>query len=412
MKVCIHRGASEIGGSCVELAADGARLLLDLGRPLTAAPDADLPLPDVAGLRGEESDLLGVVLSHAHLDHYGLLTEVPATVSVFAGQATAAILREAAFFSPAGIELRVADVLRHGQALHIGPFTVTPVLADHSAFDAYSLVIEAGGRRLIYTGDLRAHGRKRTFERMLAQPPTVDVALLEGTQLGRHPSADHRLTEDDVETELARLASETEGALLVFSSAQNIDRLVSVYRACRRTGRTLVIDLYAATIARATGRSTIPQPGFPALRVYVPQRQRVLVKDSRQFERVESIRGVRVFAEEIATDPGAFCLLIQPSTLRELVRGGCLDAATAVWSMWGGYLAEPSGDRLRAGLDAARIPLHQIHASGHATVDDLQGLAAALDPARIVPIHTAAPEAYSEISNRVERHPDGEWWQA
>lgn len=411
MKVRIHRGASEIGGSCVELAADDARLLLDPGRPLSAPRDADLPLPAVDGLDGAASGLLGIVLSHAHLDHYGLMAGVPSTVPVFAGQATAGILREAAFFSPAGIELRLADALRHQEPLRIGPFTVTPLLADHSAFDAYSLVVEAGGRRLLYTGDLRAHGRKRTFERMLAQPPKVDVVLLEGTRLGREASAEGQLTEDDIEMELAHLASATDGALLVFSPAQNIDRLVSVYRACRRVGRTLVVDLYTAIIAKATGRSTIPRPGFPALRVYVPQRQRVLVKESRQFERVESIRGVRVFAEEIAADPGAFCLLMQPSTLRELVRSGCLTGATAVWSMWDGYLREASGERVRRELDEAGIPMRSVHASGHATVEDLRRLAAALDPARIVPIHTSAPERYAETFDRVERHADGEWWQ-
>lgn len=412
MNVRIHRGAVEIGGSCVELEADGARLVLDLGRPLSAPRNAELPLPDVPGLAGGESDLLGVVLSHAHLDHYGLLAGIPETVRIFAGRATADILREAAFFSPAGIELRLADVLRDRERRQLGPFTVTPLLADHSAFDAYSLVVEAGGRRLLYTGDLRAHGRKRTFDRMVANPPRVDVALLEGTQLGREASADDQLTEDDVEMELARLASETVGALLVFSPAQNIDRLVSAYRACRRAGRSLVIDLYTATIAKATGRSTIPQPGFPALRVYVPQRQRVLVKQSRQFERVQSLREMRVFAEEIAAHPRRFCVLMQPSTLPELLRSGCLPGATAVWSMWAGYLSEASGQGAKGQLDAAGVLLHRVHASGHARVADLRRLADALAPARIVPIHTAAPERYAETFDRVERHADGEWWQA
>ncbi|MFC7483088.1 hypothetical protein ACFQX7_28070 [Luedemannella flava] len=39
MRVRIHRGAREIGGSCVELQAAGESILLDLGRPLWATPD-------------------------------------------------------------------------------------------------------------------------------------------------------------------------------------------------------------------------------------------------------------------------------------------------------------------------------------------------------------------------------------
>jgi ribonuclease J len=411
MRACIHRGAAEIGGSCVELEAAGERLVLDLGRPLAALRDQEVPLPDVAGLAGGASDLLGVVLSHAHLDHYGLLSGIDRTVPIFAGQATADILREAAFFSPAGLDLQVADTLRDRVPLRLGPFTVTPHLVDHSAFDAYGLVVETGGRRLLYTGDLRAHGRKRTFERMLADPPSVDVALLEGTRLGRQDESDGNLTEDDVELRLADMARGCDGALLVFSAAQHIDRLVSVYRACRRTGRSLVINLYTATVARATGRATIPQPGVPALRVYAPQRQRVLVKRSKEFARMRALGKARIFTEEIAANPNGFCLLMQPSTLPELVRAGCLRDAEAVWSMWTGYLREASGERICAQLDRGDIPLRRLHASGHASVADLQRLADALYPARIVPIHTAAPERYASTFERVEPHADGEWWE-
>lgn len=44
----------------------------------------------------------------------------------------------------------------HRSALQLGPFTVTPYLVDDSAFDAYALLVEAVGRRVLYSGDLRA----------------------------------------------------------------------------------------------------------------------------------------------------------------------------------------------------------------------------------------------------------------
>ncbi len=53
MKVRIHRGAAEIGGSCVELECAGKRLVLDVGRPLWADTDEHVPLPPVAGLSFE-----------------------------------------------------------------------------------------------------------------------------------------------------------------------------------------------------------------------------------------------------------------------------------------------------------------------------------------------------------------------
>lgn len=50
MRLRIHRGAREIGGSCVELEQDGREVVLDLGLPLESAPT----LPDVGGLAQEE----------------------------------------------------------------------------------------------------------------------------------------------------------------------------------------------------------------------------------------------------------------------------------------------------------------------------------------------------------------------
>lgn len=353
---------------------------------------------------------MGLVLSHAHLDHYGLLDQVQAKVPTFAGQATARILREAAFFSPAGAELDLAGVLADRVPLRIGPFTVTPRLADHSAYDAYTVVVEAGGRRLLYTGDLRAHGRKRSFAQLLADPPGVDAVLLEGTRIGRS-SAGETTSEAGVEERLVELAVGTPGALLVFSAAQNIDRLVSAYRASRRSTRTLVVDLYTASMARATGRPTIPQPGFSDLRVYVPQRQRVLVKRSGQVERVQGIGGARLFMEKIVSTPSQFVLLAQASTLPELAKAGALADAAAVWSMWHGYLKQPSGRRLVTRLADADVALSHVHASGHAGEQDLRKLAHALAPARMVPIHTAAPERYAETFERVVPQPDGHWWE-
>jgi len=292
---------------------------------------------------------------------------------------------------------------------------VTPWLVDHSGYDSYAMVVDGGAKRLMYTGDLRGHGRKgRLFERMLTDPPQgVDTLLMEGTHVradGPSPHDGPVASESDVELAMAETFRGVPGLPVVVSSAQNIDRLVTVYRAARRAGRTLLIDLYTATVAAATGRATIPQVGFPALGVYIPQRQRVRVKTSREFHRTHAIRAHRVFPEALAAAPDRYVLLSGSSTVPELLRDPAVNVGVVVWSLWSGYLAQASGVRLRAQVAAARVPLVEHHTSGHAPLPDLKRLVAAIRPQQVVPIHTEGAHEFASHFPDVAPREDGTWW--
>jgi ribonuclease J len=219
-------------------------------------------------------------------------------------------------------------------------------------------------------------------------------------------------TERELEDELASICKQTNGLVAVFGSAQNLDRLVTAYRAARRSGRILVTDLYGATVAAAT-RTTIPQPGFDEYRIYVPQRQRVLVKQSGQFHRVNDIRAIRVFGDTLAKERSRLLTYLPASTARELVACGGLDpAGIAMWSMWNGYLGGPSGVRFADRLRSTGIPLRSLHSSGHATVTDIRRLITALAPTQVVPIHTDSPAAFGTVCQSAVLHEDGSWWAA
>ena len=87
MRIIIHRGTKEVGGSCVELEAQGERVLVDFGLPLVDENkepfDAkklkgksirelvkEKVLPDVAGLyKNETPSVKAILISHPHPDH-------------------------------------------------------------------------------------------------------------------------------------------------------------------------------------------------------------------------------------------------------------------------------------------------------------------------------------------------------
>ncbi len=415
LKIRIHRGAKEIGGNCIELDADGVRLVLDVGRPLNAAMDAKIPLPSVSGLdNGDDPTLAGLVISHPHQDHYGLADQVSPKVPIYIGEAAHRILRESAFFTPSGLDCTPAGFLQNRKPFAVGPFRLTPFLNDHSAFDAYSLLIEAGGRRVFYTGDIRAHGRKAAlFKKLLSSPPkNIHVLLMEGTHVRPDSDGSEKSpTEDEVEKACVETFKATRGAVLACYSAQNIDCLVTLYRAAIQSGRDFVMDLYTACIAKATGNKSIPQPGWDRVRVYLPNSQRSKVMKHGAFERTDAVKLYRIYPKELVQRRHELVVTFRQSLGSEFKSAGLLAEAQVVWSLWDGYLKQPKGKEFLEFLERNHVPLVHHHSSGHASIEDLKKLVTALNPGCVVPIHSFATDRFAKFFPRVTQHADGEWWE-
>lgn len=411
LRIRIHRGTEEIGGTCIELASSSARILLDLGLPLGGDPEDVTRHPKIDGLDGH-GDLLGLILSHGHVDHWGLAHLAGPQLPVFLGEGTFRILKAAAPFVPRSYVPGNVHLLNSGVPIEIGPFRVTPHLVDHSAYDAYAIEVEADGQKVFYSGDIRAHGRKAAlFERFVAHPPRdIDIMFMEGSSFGRLDARSTFPSEGDLEEQFVEHFKETRGFVLVATSAQNIDRIVTLYRACKRTERTFLIDLYAAEILRATGNRNIPQSNWPNVALYVPHYQRVHIKRHGLFDLLQTHKSQRVFAKDLVRLAPKAVMLFRRAMVHDLEKASSLEGARAVWSQWGGYLKEPTGETFVAALAQHRIPLSQIHTSGHASIQDLQRLAKAVSPKCLVPVHTYEAGRFQDYFDNVVQKGDGEWW--
>jgi len=414
LRACIHRGSHQIGGSCVEVESGGERLLIDLGLPLDVDDNTIAYLPPIAGLDGNDPGLKGILISHPHIDHYGLLAHISPELPVGMGAAARHILAAAAPWMPSGFNLTNSGWdFRSGEMLEIGSFRVTPYLMDHSAYDAYALLIEADEKRLFYSGDFRGHGRKATlYNDIISNPPAdVDALLLEGTTLGRSDNSSPALTEKEIETRLVEVFKATPGLAMVHTSAQNIDRIVSIFRASKRSGRRLLIDLYTAAVLEATRNPNVPQSHWPEVALFVPHKQRIKIKENGWFELLKRHSINRIFIEQLRDNLNKFTLLFRPVYRDDLEKGGCLEGACYIYSLWEGYWNRGSFDRVADWLSRNSIHKQSLHTSGHADPEDLHRLVEAIKPEKVTPIHTFRPDLYPGLFPNVEFHEDGEWWE-
>jgi ribonuclease J len=348
------------------------------------------------------------------MDHWGLIDELPPAWDIWAGAKSAELMRLSSELFGGSITRKINTWATSAKPFEITPFKVTPYLTDHSAIDAYMLLIDVGGRRILYTGDFRTHGRKaRLVEDMIASPPEkVDVLIMEGTNLGTDKPA---IAEAEVEKAFVNLALDTPRHIFVQWSAQNIDRTVTLYRAAKRTGRTLVVDLYAADVLRRIAEGTrLPSPGsaFPELKVVItPGGKRLYTRQGReQFVADMATSGFATSRARLINERAI--IMLRDSMVLDFERVGLgFTAADAyAFSTWSGYLDAENAKTGWAKAKAAGAKTVMLHTSGHASPSDLSRFAAAIAPKAVVPVHGLAWDAPEIELPTVRRLSDGEVW--
>jgi ribonuclease J len=248
------------------------------------------------------------------------------------------------------------------------------------------------------------------FENLLKKPTgNIDLLLMEGTMLKRNNSAFP--DEVHVEAAISDILKKQHTISFLISSSQNIDRIVSAYRACKSTGKTLVIDIYSAWVLEQlqSVSSSVPNIDWNRVKVAFDKTRTSALFDPANRALFgpfvdRAIRN-RIKGEQLRADPDQYLMLLKMSFGRIIKSFARQDAPVAViYSQWQGYLEPLEGEsRHIADMRAIKegkypgITYSYAHTSGHAPLDDLQRLVQAMKPAKLIPIHTEFPDRYEQL---------------
>ncbi|HMN87149.1 MAG TPA: ribonuclease J, partial [Bauldia sp.] len=215
-----------------------------------AFPGPDLPgveviYPDIAFLEEERTNLEGIVVTHAHEDHFGALVELwpRLRVPVFATAFTAGLLK-AKLASEPGAEAIPVTVVAPGERFTLGPFHVELVNVAHSIPEANAVAITTDLGTVLHTGDWKlddrpAIGAPTDAARLSALGDAGVLALVgdstNAMREGRSPG------EAEVAVEIADIIRTARGRVAFTAFSSNAGRIRSIALAAARAGRDVVV---------------------------------------------------------------------------------------------------------------------------------------------------------------------------
>jgi ribonuclease J len=426
MQITIYRGTKEIGGTLIEIKTHTTRILIDAGYPLFLHNEpisddiAKLPhmellklgvLPKIEGLYAwDDADFDAVLISHAHIDHYGLLKYINPAVPVYISAGTEKLIQISERFKICDGFDSESRRFEMYQPFQIGDIKIKPYLMDHSAFDAAAFEINAEGKTVIYSGDFRGHGRKsvcldRFIKTAKKQP---DILLIEGSILGRLD--EQMMTEQELEDAVVARMKGVNSPLLFQCSSQNIDRLVSFYRATLRLKRIFVIDVYTANVLHELRQlgNNLPYPSqeYPNIKVFFPYRLTQKIFNDIGEEYARRFSEYHISREQLKEVQNHIIMACRPSMRMDIERSG-LRGGVFLYSLWQGYRDSAYQQVFEKFLENAGFSLETVHTTGHAVVVDIRHVIEGLGPQKLIPIHTMQPDAFCDFSDKTELKRDG-----
>jgi ribonuclease J len=361
-------------------------LIVDVGVSFASEenlPGIDLVFPDIRYLVEERRNIAGIVLTHAHEDHYGAMLDLwpKLKVPVYATPFTAALLaakRQGEYGVP---EIPVTEMAL-GSRLNIGPFDIELVSVAHSIPESNALILRTPHGNVLHTGDWKLDPTP------VLGPPTDEAKFralgAEGCHVligdstnavreGRSPS------ESDVARTLTELIVKAPRRVAVTTFASNVARIRAVADAARRAEREIVVAGRAMerviAVARETGYLDGVQP-FHGIDIYghlPPDKVVALCTGSQGEPRAALARIAQDEHPEVALSKGDRVIFSsRPIPGNEKAIGRVINGL------------------IDQGVEVITDRTHLVHVSGHPRQAELEEMIGWVKPRTVIPVHGEA----------------------
>lgn len=383
MKIIFHR-AHQIGGCITEIvAANGNKIIIDLGSNLPSSNQIkhEYSENDIKKLTKDSSVIF---YTHYHGDHVGLAQFVPSEIPQFIGKIAKKVMQIKSYYlrwSKDEInKLNEFQEYKIGKQISINSFSITPFSVNHSAGDAYMLLIKVDDKTILHTGDFRDHGyygdRIYQIISKYISKQKIDYLITESTMLSRENE------QVQTEEELAYDAKWMIGHYkycFALTSSTDIDRIATICSVIPEE-KLIVCDNYQLKILKAFSN-------YPVFKKFLAHRNFDVINKSDNEDLIKRMRqnGFVMLVRQNGQNTNKFideCISKLPKQQQLLI-----------YSMWSGYLFKEGCIKDEyVTLRNRFLNTLYLHTSGHATTKCIEKVCKLVNPQYIIPIHGEEPQ--------------------
>ncbi len=398
LKICTLSGTEEVGRNCSFVEYKDQILIIDMGFsfPDLESYGIDYLIPNFSYLKKNKKKIIGILVTHGHLDHTGALPYILPELDfppIYTGRFANALIQDRLKEFKLEKKVKNHDIVR-SRKLSVGNFEVTFIGVTHSIPDSHSIFIETKGGNLLFSGDYKidkspANEPETDYAKFLEIGKKIDVAFMESTnsfEVGKCK------TEEEICYNIEEVIKGCKGRVVIASFSSLVSRIHSIFTIAQKTNRKVVLFGRSMNnvvrIARELKYIEVPDKVLVSekdIKKY-PDNQLLFVSTGSQGERYAALNRISLGEHKNFKAKKGDLVILSASE----IPGNTLKIQVMT-------------DRLiKLGADILKANMQDIYESGHGFQDDMKIMFDMIKPKYIIPIHGNMTLRYKNKKNLVK----------
>lgn len=389
-------GLEEVGRNCSFFEYNDEIVIIDMGIqfPEEETPGIDWIIPNISYLEKRKHKIKGIIITHAHYDHYGAVPYVLEKLgnpTIYGTALIREVLKKRLDEMPNVPKMKFHEIKNHDRVKISEHFTAEFFGVAHTVPDTTGVMLETPAGKMVHFADFRLEYDKNgqvfnldEFEWLGKQG--VHSLLIDSTNA--HEEG-HTVSEELVVSNLEKVFLESEGRIILSTFASMIDRIAEIIKICERIGRKVIINGRSMKdnfeISRQLGYIKV-EPGvvipIEEMHKFKDDKILLLTPGSQGQENSGLMRIVNGEHKYVRIKPGDTVVLSS-----SVIPGN----ERSVQAIKDNFIRQGAEVKTNNDLD--------IHSSGHAPGPDLALVAKLCKPKFIVPVHGYLFQRSANIRN-------------